>query len=258
SNVKIVNNAISTNGGIGLAMFMDNGDNDHFRAYVEGNDFHGNAVGVSITGDGAGVGAIDLGGGSFLGLQSSRGGNEFRSLIAQGTVTAAAIALFDTSPTAVIPAADNIFHPGVSPAFVVDDGVEGSLTGTGQINAAAKLDDAHAYVQSLYNQVLGRTGSLSELDPWATLFNNQGRSAVANGILHSGEGFGRIVDRLYLRFLGRASDPSGRAGWVGFLQSGGTPGPGGTFLLSCPGCVSQLSSGYVQALYINRLGRTGR
>src|SRR5262249_49087441 len=155
--VYVANNTISTNGGYGLKVESDD-TSKNLSVLVQGNDFHNNAAGVSIIGDGSGCGNIDLGGGKFNdSLGTSLGGDDFRGFTARGTSTAAAIILTLTDLSTMVPAANNIFSPGVSPGFVVDDGVEGSLTGSGQINAGAKLDDAHAYVRGLYNDVLGRT-----------------------------------------------------------------------------------------------------
>jgi hypothetical protein len=255
TNVAILNNTIISNGGTGLALSSAVGSN--LFALVQGNDFHGNGIGISISGDGTVAGNVDLGGGSFNGMRSSLGGNDFRSFTAIGTESNAAIVLTNTSPTAVIPAANNIFRPGTDPAFVVDDGVEGSLTGTGQINAAAKLDDAHAFVQTLYNNLLGRTGTPAELDLWSNLLARQGQAVVVNDILHSSEALGRIVDSFYLRFLGRAADPGGRAGWIGYLQNGGTEEKTESLFLTSPEYLSHINVDFVQSLYLNILGRPG-
>jgi hypothetical protein len=255
TNVAILNNTITTNGSEGLLLECSMRSN--IFALVQGNDFHSEGIGIEIIGDGTDAGNVDLGGGSFNGMGSSLGGNDFRSFTAQGTSRSAAIVLRDTASTAVVPAAGNIFHPGTSPAFVIDDGVQGSLTGTGQINAAAKLDDAHAFVQTLYNEVLGRTGLPSELNSWVSVLSTQGQAAVANDILRSGEALGRIVDSFYLRFLGRQADSGGRAGWIGFLQNGGTEEQVESLFLTSPEYVSHINVDYVQSLYINILGRTG-
>jgi hypothetical protein len=249
TRVSIANNMINTNGGVGLSFACAAGSD--MVAFVEGNDFHGNRIGVSIVGDGNSAGSIDLGGDVSLGR------NDFRDFNSIGTLFSAAITLTQTSPTTVIPAAGNIFRPGTSPAAVVDDSVEGSMDGTGQINAGAKLDDPHAFVQTLYNDLLGRNGTSSELDGWASLFSSQGQPAVVNGILHSSEALGRIVDQYYLRFLGRQSDPGGRAGWISFLQSGGTEENLETAFLTSREYISHIDTDFVQSLYINILGRTG-
>jgi hypothetical protein len=252
SVVTIRNNAINTNGaGMGLQLRV--GAPDFFAALVQGNDLHNNKIGIAINGSGTSAGTIDLGGGTL----GSLGGNDFRGFTSLGTTSSAAILLTDTTISTAIPAAGNIFQSQVSPPFVIDDGVEGSLTGTGQINAAMKLDDAHAFVQTLYNNLLGRTGTRSELDGWVSLLNRQGRTAVVEGILYSGESLGRIVDQLYLRFLGRNSDAAGRAGWISFLQHGGTEEQVETLFLTSPEYVSHINVDYVQSLYINILGRPG-
>jgi hypothetical protein len=214
SYVNILNNSISTNGGKGL--FLGSNDASQMQVDVQGNDFHGNTVGVFINGDGTNAGTIDLGGGSL----GSLGGNNFRGFTTIGTLTSAAIVLANTSSNAFVFASSNIFQSGIS-ISPVDDATQGSGTGTGLISAGA-LDNAHAFVQTLYNEVLGRTGTSSELDSWVSVLNMQGQAAVVNDILHSSEALGRIVDSFYLRFLGRAADPGGRAGWIGYLQNGGT------------------------------------
>jgi hypothetical protein len=254
TNAVIRNNTIIS---AYIALELDSAMSSNLFALVQGNDFHGDGIGIAIRGDGTGVGNVDLGGGSFNGMGSSLGGNDFRSFTTEGTLTGAAIILSLTSPTAVVPAADNIFQSGTSPAFVVDDGVEGSLTGTGQINAAAKLDDAHAFVQTLYNDLLGRTGTPAELDLWSNLLARQGQAAVVNDILHSGEALGRIVDSFYLRFLGRAADPGGRAGWIGYLQNGGTEEGIESLFLTSPEYLSHINVDFVQSLYLNILARPG-
>jgi hypothetical protein len=256
SLATVLNNSISTNGGRGL--FLGSDLASHMQVEVQGNDFHGNAVGVLINGDGMDAGIIDLGGGAL----GSLGGNNFRSLSGTGpffaaaTLSAGAIALSGTSSTAVVWASGNIFQSGISPNVQVDSATQGSATGTGQINADT-LDSGHAFVQTLYNEVLGRTGTSSELDPWVQLLNTGGQAAVANGILHSSEALGRIVDQFYLRFLGRQSDPTGRAGWIGFLQNGGTEEQIESLFLTSPEYISHINVDYVQSLYMNILGRTG-
>jgi hypothetical protein len=147
-------------------------------------------------------------------------------------------------------AQQNLFAPGVDPISVV-------INNGGVVDVSNPLSPGRAFVQALYNEVLGRTGQLAELDGWVGLLNSQGQQAVVNGILRSSEALGRIVDAYYLRFLGRASDPSGRAGWIGFLQSGNTEEQLETLFLTSPEYISHINTDYVQSLYINILGRTG-
>src|SRR5262249_42631501 len=127
----------------------------------------------------------------------------------------------------------------------------------GTIDIGFRLDNKQALVQTLYNQLLGRTGSSAEIDGWGGLFNAQGQAAVVNGSTKSPEALGRIVDQLYLRFLGRESDAGGRAGWIGFLSAGGTLEQVETLFLTSPEYLSHINTEFVQSLYLNILGRAG-
>ncbi len=245
SDVRIVNNRIDTNGG--LIMDMDTGDDAHFRAYVEGNDFHNNRVGVSVIGDGVNVGTVDMGGGSL----GSQGGNNFRGFALPTGLSQAAIEVTNASGGTVV-AEKNIFSNDVTPSDVTFSG-----PGGGSTDVANPLSSQRASVQALYNEVLGRTGSVSELDGWVSILSTQGQAAVVNGILRSPESLGRIVDAFYLRFLGRQSDANGRTSWVSFLQHGGTEEQLENAFLTSPEYLGHINTDFVQSLYINILGRTG-
>jgi hypothetical protein len=212
---------------------------------VQGNAFHQTQVGVEIVGDGIHAGAIDLGGGAL----GSLGGNDFREFTSPGTANSAAISVTMADET-IVTARHNLFEGGGSANGVFFDPA-------GTIDAGEPLDGDNSVVQTLYNDVLGRTGTPGELNPWVNLFNSQGQAVVANAILHSNEALGRIVDHFYLRFLGRASDPRGRAGWIGFLQNGGNLEQVETFFLTSPEYISHINVDYVQSLYMNILGRSG-
>src|SRR5262249_45404502 len=86
------------------------------------------------------------------------------------------------------------------------------------------LPSALNFVQSLYNNFLGRSGSPPELAGWATAIPRIGRKGVASGIARSPEAFGRLVNSLYLRLLNRSADPFGQQTWVSLLEQGGTEG----------------------------------
>jgi hypothetical protein len=248
SSVKILNNRVdSNNHGTGLVMEMTIGDAIHFSALVQGNDFHNNAVGVEVIGDGTAAGNIDMGGGSL----GSLGGNDFRGFALPTSVSKAAIEI-SQAPSGTVVAKQNIFSAGVTPSDVIFAG-----TGGGIVDVLSPLSSQRAYVQALYNEVLGRTGSLPELDGWVGVLNSQGQAAVANGILRSSEALGHIVDGFYLRFLGRQSDPGGRANWISFLQHGGTEEQLENLFLTSPEYQSHINTDFVQSLYINILGRTG-
>jgi hypothetical protein len=234
--VRILNNAVNTNVESGLSMTVGTGDPAHFNVMVQGNDFHNTQHGVFINGP---VGNIDLGGGSL----GSLGGNDFRGFTAPNG------AVLVLSSGATIAIAHNVFSSGIDPSTVLFGATFSFVDQT--------LDNGHAFVQTLYNQLLGRTGALAELDPWVQVLATQGQAAVANAILHSGEAFGRIVDSFYLRFLGRQSDAAGRAGWIAFLQNGGTEEQMESLFLTSPEYISHIDTDFVQSLYLNILGRPG-
>lgn len=256
--VRVLNNTINTgNLGLGLSLFGATNQNT-LTVLVQGNDFHGNKIGVSYQGVGAGVSAIvlaDLGGGNL----GSLGGNDFRSFATQGNTTLAAILMTGTALGATLPAHNNIFLGTITPDNVIDDRNSGAGTGTGDVDVSSPLSGNRSFVQALYNNTLGRSGSLAELDNWvspSTTLNPESRAAVANGILRSREALGRIIDGYYLQYLGRQSDP-GREGWINLLQSGARQEDVQAIFLSTPEFLSHINTDYVQALYLLTLHRTG-
>jgi parallel beta-helix repeat protein len=79
------------------------------------------------------------------------------------------------------------------------------------------------YVMGLYQQVLGRTPSVSELNSWVSALNaGQSRLAVAIGFLTSTEYRTDLVEADYNLYLGRSADSTGLANWVAALQAGAT------------------------------------
>jgi hypothetical protein len=79
------------------------------------------------------------------------------------------------------------------------------------------------YVLGLYNQVLGRSPSASELNSWVSALDaGVSRTAVANGFLTSTEYRTEVVQADYNLYLGRPADSAGLAFWVGALQAGST------------------------------------
>jgi hypothetical protein len=247
SSVRILNNSFNTGGtGIGMLMAMTDGDAAHYSASVEGNDFHNNAIGVLITGDGTHAGNIDMGGGSL----GSKGGNNFRSFTANATNSKGAISIGFTQSGSVM-AMSNMFGNNITPSNVV------FLTQAANPNLSGSLSTPQSFIQAMYNELLGRSGSLAELNGWVPVLTAQGQAAVANDILRSSESLGRVVDQLYLRFLGRQSDPGGRAAWINALQNGSTLDAVEAGFLTSPEYLHHIDTDYVQSLYINLLGRTG-
>jgi hypothetical protein len=249
--VNVLDNRIYTSD-LGTAIKINDNSGDFGRVLIQGNDLQGNRVGVSVTTTNPSLSGTDVDLGSSLG---SLGGNDFRGFTSPATSTAAAIS-FSVPSMIALSARNNIFSAGVDPNSVISDATHGSQTGAGTIDVGSPLSQAQAFVQTLYNHVLRRTGSMQELIPWTNLLASQGQAAVVTGILHSPESLGRIVDDLYMRLLGRQSDPIGRNNWIGFLASGGSIEQLEDVFLTSPEYIGQ-NANWVQSLYLNVLDRPG-
>jgi hypothetical protein len=255
--VSLLNNTVTTMGsGSGIA-FINPSTSVAFgigTVLLQGNDFRGNSVGIAISLGNTPVGfmQIDLGGGPLHSL----GGNNFRGFTSTGTLTSAAITLSTSVSANVVRAQDNIFSAGFDPNSVIDDGSHGSHTGAGLIDVTAPLSTNAAFAQTLYNDVLGRTGTLAEVTAWGGVVASRGQAFVANSIAHSFESLARIVQGLYVHLLQREPSPADISAWAGFLGGGGTPEQLENAILTSPEYFF-LNPNWVQSLYLNILGRTG-
>jgi hypothetical protein len=268
TSVTIKNNVFSTAGtGRGLLLWNEGNISAILDATVEGNDFHGNKVGVEIRRVNLGATGIDLGGGDGL----SRGANNFRDFTAAGTASGKfAIYRDGTNATPTNRAFYNLFSVA-DPNTVIKDGTHNTTTGGGTIGTglidigATQLTADQAYVQTLYNHFLGRSGTVDELNGWVTVLQTAGRTAVDNAIFHSPEGLGHVVDAFYLHYLQRstAGDP-GRDGWIHYLQAGHTEEDFAVALIASPeyldrvrGTFGGIDSSFVESLYNKVLGHNG-
>jgi hypothetical protein len=248
TTATVRNNTVVTRQGRGLYV---NAFNDFdMQAVVQGNDFHSNAVGVEYLGSASGTISTDLGGG----MLGSLGGNNFRGIAKQGTAGNAAIVMRNVGPGGVLTARYNIFdNPATAAAAVV------VAQGSGSIDVSQPLSTQRSFAQILYNDMLGRTGTLGELDFWVSVLNAggaNGEANVINGILRSDESLGRVVDRLYSQYLDRTADQSGHLYWVSQLKAGMTLEQVEAGFVSSAEFVADNNSDSIQALYRNLLGRT--
>jgi hypothetical protein len=79
------------------------------------------------------------------------------------------------------------------------------------------------YVQGLYQDILGRTGSTGEVQGWVNALNSGvTTNQAALGFLTSKEYRKDLVDSYYREFLNRAAEPRGEAVWMEALASGMT------------------------------------
>jgi hypothetical protein len=246
-NVQVFNNTIST-GGLGTGIKMTMAQDGEFTAEADGNDLHGNAVGVSITCDGTtGIGSV-----ATIVLN----GNNFRSFNSPTVSASNAAIVLQNAPTTTVGADGDLFsvaHPNFE--IVAVNGGTVNLTNPSQSNAL--IFSPPALVQTLFLDDLGRIASTSDINTWVSVFNASGQAAVVKGIYFSSESLGRIVDSFYLRFLGRQSDTAGRASFISFLQNGGAEQQMENIFLTSPEYIAHIDTDFVQSLYINILGRTG-
>lgn len=244
------NNTLATGQGHGLYISALN--DATMQAVVQGNDLHNNAVGVEYVGANSGAIATDLGGG-FNAAGSSLGGNDFRGFPTQGTPGNAAIVLRNVPLGGVLAAHWNIFaNPSLAQEAVV------TVAGAGMVDVGQTLDSNRAFVQTLYNNMLGRTGTIAELNSWLPLLtaSASGQANVLNGTLRSEEALTRIVDQYYLQYLGRTAD-AGVVYWVNQIKGGMTLEQVQAGFLASPEFLSDNNSDYVQGLYRTFFGRTG-
>jgi hypothetical protein len=260
--VAVTNNELSThNRGTGLVLQ----GGPAFQALVQGNNFNGNRLGVSVFGDGTTAGNVDLGGGSL----GSKGGNDFTSYHEVNQPYLYAIGLFKVAPGYTMKAMGNKFS--VSPELVIVDGSYDSLGGgSGAIltgaAAFAGLSAQERFVQALYLDQLGRAGMQSELDAWLPVLAGPGaQQAVVAGIAGSFEAQDHLVKNWYQTYLGRPANGTEELGWVSLLQAGQSEEQVlGQFLGSTEfynraqtmGLAGTADQNYVQALYQVLLGRT--
>ncbi len=246
--VNIFNNDLATVKGIGLditAVPTSTGDRDT-QVKVQGNDFHNNAIGVRYTGNMGTSISTDLGGG----ILGSIGGNDFRGFASKGNVNNAAIVLTNVGG-GTLSAKENMFAGnGQNAGSVV-------FASAGTIDTSAPLTNNQAFVQVLYNQFLGRTGTITELNGWVNTLTTSGQNAVVQGIYLSTASLDNIVSGFYLKYLGRAADASGEAHWVGLLQTGASLESIQAGFISSAEFISDNNSDYVQGLYRTFFGRTG-
>lgn len=241
--IVVRNNTLSTNlkgSGVAINAFGDS----NMQALVEGNNVQNNLDGVHYMGS-SGVIATDLGGGTL----GSKGGNNFRTFTNAAAGSGRYAILVDTgASTHSLSAHNNIFTPGVTLATVTH-------TNGATIDVTALAPSA-AFVVTLYNSLLGRTPSVSDMNFWANTYTLSGQAAVVNGILHSAESFTRIVNSYYTTYLGHGGDPGGLTFWTNQLLAGASLESVQIGFLSSAEFIATHNSDFVQSLYRAVLHRT--
>ena len=132
------------------------------------------------------------------------------------------------------------------------------------------LSPSYKFVREIYNDALGRPGSLAEWNNWVPLLQQpNGRFLIANGINRSPEARDFLVKGWYLTYLGRPALNNEEAGWVNALLNGATEEQVLAGMLSVPeyfnhapaipgvGGGAPSNTTFVKALYVQILGRQG-
>lgn len=98
-----------------------------------------------------------------------------------------------------------------------------SVTVIGAQSAPVNTAEWQPFINSAFNDFLGRNATSGEVDYWAgRLANGTSRRDFVDGLSRSSEWTAFVVDQLYLGTLGRTADAGGRAYWIAQLQSGMT------------------------------------
>jgi hypothetical protein len=259
SSGSILNNVLSTGStGTGLTISSQAADPNpdaDTKLLVQGNDFNNDAIGVNYIGSGGTTIGTDLGNGALMSL----GGNDFRSFVSAATSTTGAIVASNLGNGAVLKAQRNIFGIGVAPSTVVF--VPQPTGGIATIDVGSPLTNNQAFVQTLYNFFLGRTGATSELSGWVNVLTgtgpNTGQAAVAQGVAGSDAALTLVIDSYYLKYLGRVADTAGEQFWLSQVHAGMSLENVQAGFASSQEFISSNNSDYVQALYRTVFNRTG-
>ena len=121
---------------------------------------------------------------------------------------------------AALPAGSNISVQVLNPTSSPTD-----LSTTTSVSVAPvqPLSGLEMFVNALYQQELGRSGSIAELDSWLPLLHQPGgRTNVTSGIAGSTEARDVLVKSWYVTYLGRPASGNEEHVWVNELITGQT------------------------------------
>jgi hypothetical protein len=141
--------------------------------------------------------------------------------------------------------------------ITADNGTAPPATQTLTLNITATGTN-QAFVQALYQTVLGRTGPTADVNAWVAVINaGVPRIIIAQAFWESPEHRAIQVRSYYATYLHRTPSPAEVQGWVGVFQAGATEnGVIQGFVLSPEYLQAQDSdSAFVSSLYNDILGR---
>lgn len=89
--------------------------------------------------------------------------------------------------------------------------------------SSTSTDPNTAYINAIYQSLLGRAPDASSLSYWqGQLAGGAARDALVRSVWDSAEHRGLEIDQFYQTFLGRAADPAGKAYWLNAFANWGT------------------------------------
>ena len=142
-------------------------------------------------------------------------------------------------------------------SLTATDTVTSPITGTASVTVLPS--QAHSYVMSLYQDILGRAGDAGGVNGLVSILHNDGsRWLVAGSLVFSNEYKVNLVTQDFQHLLHRAPDSSGLNGGVAFLQAGGTDEGVITIIGASPEYFTNAggtNAGFVNAIYQSVLGR---
>jgi hypothetical protein len=127
------------------------------------------------------------------------------------------------------------------------------------VASAKTLTGNEQWVHALYEDFIGREGSLAEWDAWVNVLPSLGVSGVVSSISRSTEALKKQVDSIYTRFLNRQADSGGETYWIQYLQQGHSEEQLINTLMGSQEFFADqgsTNSGFVKALYQLLLNRT--
>jgi hypothetical protein len=118
-----------------------------------------------------------------------------------------------------------------------------------------------SFTKALYNDLLGRAGSTSEVDAWASaVAGGTSPATVGRAITTSEERLRVTVAQVYAAALHRTPDANGYRSWVGYLRSGATYNDLNAAIFGSRESLQVLGGGdvrlWVDGLYQALLGRS--
>jgi len=120
--------------------------------------------------------------------------------------------------------------------------------------------DSLSFTKALYTDLLGRSGSTSEMSGWAgSVAAGTQPASVGRSILMSTEHLNSVITSVYAGALKRGPDLSGYRSWGAYLRSGKTYNDFAAAIYGSPESLQKLGGGdvrvWVDGLYRGMLGR---